>query len=106
MIKKCLGCGINLQTKDKEKEGYTEDLNNEICERCFKLKNYGEYKEVSFTNEDYTKILNTIPKDNIVIVHKVGFTLDTLINDDELCTHTSLTTEEFDSMYTTLKTKL
>lgn len=52
------------------------------------------------------ELLNTIPKDNIVIVHKVGFTLDTLINDDELCTHTSITTEEFDSMYTTLKTKL
>lgn len=67
MIKKCLGCGINLQTKDKEKEGYTEDPNNEICERCFKLKNYGEYKEVSFTNEDYTKILNTIPKESLVI---------------------------------------
>ena len=60
MIKKCLGCGINLQTKDKEKEGYTEDLNNEICERCFKLKNYGEYKEVSLTNETYKQILSEI----------------------------------------------
>ena len=38
MIKKCIGCGIPLQTKYKHIEGYVEDINKEICERCFKLK--------------------------------------------------------------------
>ena len=41
----CSGCGVILQSKDKEKEGYvTENKLNEAlyCERCFKLKNYGK----------------------------------------------------------------
>ena len=57
MIKKCNGCGINLQSTNKDKEGYVDDLNKNICERCFKLKNYGEYKITSLTNNDYYQIL-------------------------------------------------
>lgn len=67
MTKKCQGCGITLQIDNKDKEGYVDDLNKDICERCFKLKNYGEYKEVKLTNEDYSKILSTIPKDSLVV---------------------------------------
>ena len=59
MIKKCIGCGIPLQTKYKHIEGYVEDINKEICERCFKLKYYGEYKEVTLDNKDYQNILNS-----------------------------------------------
>lgn len=45
MIKKCIGCGANLQTLDKMQEGY---INQKIydkanyCERCFKITHYGE----------------------------------------------------------------
>lgn len=67
MTKKCLGCGITLQTENKNIEGYVDDINKQICERCFKLKNYGEYKEVTLDNEDYQNILNTIPKDSLVV---------------------------------------
>lgn len=67
MIKKCLGCGSILQVEDPIKEGYTNDINKEICERCFKLKNYGEYKEVSLNNNDFEKIINSIPKDSLVV---------------------------------------
>lgn len=67
MIKKCQGCGITLQTTDKEKEGYIDDINKNICERCFKLKNYGEYKEVTLHNETYKQILSEIPKDLLVV---------------------------------------
>ena len=67
MIKKCTGCGVELQTENKEKEGFVEDINNKLCTRCFKLKNYGEYKEVSLDNEDFTKILKEIPKESLVV---------------------------------------
>ena len=67
MIKKCTGCGIILQTEDINKEGYTENIDNELCLRCFKLKNYGEYKAVTLNNKDYTDILNSIPKDALVV---------------------------------------
>lgn len=67
MTKKCIGCGIHLQTKDKNIEGYVDDINKEICERCFKLKYYGEYKEVTLSNKEYKDILNNIPKNSLVV---------------------------------------
>lgn len=67
MIKKCMGCGVILQDIDMNKEGYTQDIENEICERCFRLKNYGEYKEVTFGNDTYKEILSNIPKDSLVV---------------------------------------
>lgn len=67
MTKKCIGCGIHLQTKDKNIEGYVDDINKETCERCFKLKYYGEYKEVTLSNKEYKDILNNIPKNSLVV---------------------------------------
>ncbi|MBQ8193134.1 MAG: 50S ribosome-binding GTPase [Bacilli bacterium] len=67
MIKKCEGCGIILQTENINKEGYVDNIEKNICERCFKLKNYGEYKEVSMDNKTYKQILSTIPKDSLVV---------------------------------------
>ena len=67
MIKKCIGCGIILQTIDAQKEGYVDNIEKDICERCFKLKNYGEYKVVSIGNETYKEILSNIPKDALVV---------------------------------------
>lgn len=67
MIKKCLGCGIDLQTEDIKNEGYVDNIDKEVCERCFKLKNYGQYKEVSLDNNTYKQILSSIPKDSLVV---------------------------------------
>lgn len=67
MIKKCLGCGVNLQIEDINKEGYVDNIEKEICVRCFRLKYYGEYKEVSLDNETYKQILSGIPKDSLVV---------------------------------------
>ena len=47
---KCLGCGIKLQTSDKNKVGYTPKENATMCERCFRLKNYNEFKEIELKN--------------------------------------------------------
>lgn len=67
MIKRCRGCGIILQTTEEEKEGYVNDIDKDICERCFKLKNYGEYQEVTLHNETYKQILSEIPQDSLVV---------------------------------------
>ena len=67
MTKKCLGCGVILQDSNNNKEGYVDTLDKNICERCFKLKYYGEYKEVSLTNKEYQSILSSIPKDSLVV---------------------------------------
>lgn len=64
---KCLGCGIELQDKNINDLGYVTNLEKELCERCFKLKNYGSYTNVTLNNEDYLKILNSIPSYNLVV---------------------------------------
>lgn len=68
MNKKCLGCGITLQNTDKTKDGYVENLNQDICERCFIIKNYGMNKPITKTNIDYLSILNQI-RDNDIVVY-------------------------------------
>lgn len=72
MIKKCSGCGVELQNKDAMKEGYVTSFNKELCERCFKIKHYNEYKRVSFNNDDYLKIMDSINKSNDLVLYVVS----------------------------------
>lgn len=67
MNKKCIGCGITLQTEDKNKDGYVDDITKDICERCFKIKHYNEYKITTKNNEDYQKILEKIQQEDLVV---------------------------------------
>ena len=66
----CIGCGAELQTKDKTLEGYVkeENLDKKLCERCFRIRNYGDYKRVSKTNVDFKKILDDINNTNDLVV--------------------------------------
>ncbi len=68
--KYCLGCGIKLQDQNVLLEGYTADLANDLCARCFKLKNYGEFEQSTKSNEDYIEILKQVneTKDLILFV--------------------------------------
>ena len=46
MTKECLGCGSVLQTESPGKEGFVKSSvydKSSYCERCFKIKHYGEY---------------------------------------------------------------
>lgn len=67
MIKKCSGCGVILQDKDSNGEGYVDNLEKDLCERCFRLKNYGVYKSTSRDNAVYEKILDGINDEDLVI---------------------------------------
>ena len=58
MNRKCMGCGNIL--KDDEVE-------HNICNRCFRLKHYGEYYVTNKDNSDYLKIINNIDIDDLVI---------------------------------------
>ena len=55
--KKCQGSGVLLQDENILQEGYTTSLENDICQRCFRMKNYGEYQMVAKSNEEYLSIL-------------------------------------------------
>ena len=58
--KKCLGCGVNLQDQNILQEGYTTSLENDFCQRCFRMKNYGEYQMIVKSNDEYLNILKAV----------------------------------------------
>lgn len=67
MSKKCIGCGIILQDTNKELDGYVSSSDHRLCERCFKIKNYGQNKVIETGNEDYLKILDSIHDNDLVV---------------------------------------
>ena len=69
---KCVGCGIKLQEKDKNELGYTPNLNNELCERCFKLKNYNILTNKGI-NIDNDKLIKKINELNTCVLFLVDF---------------------------------
>lgn len=89
MSKKCLGCGAILQTSSNEQEGYTRNINNDLCERCFRIKNYGDYKVIVKDNCEFVNILKDINKTNDLVVLVVDlFNInEELLNLSELITN-------------------
>ena len=67
--KKCLGCGVVLQSENILQEGYTTNLENDICQRCFRLKNYGEYQIVTKSNEEYLDILRGVGETKDLVLY-------------------------------------
>ncbi len=67
--KRCLGCGVLLQDENVLQEGYTTSLENDICQRCFRMKNYGEYQVVTKSNEEYIKILEDVGKTKDLVLY-------------------------------------
>lgn len=67
-MNKCRGCGAILQTLDVQLEGYTKSVESRFCERCFRIKNYNEYKKIEKDGEDFLSIVREIgKKSNLVI---------------------------------------
>ena len=67
-MSKCVGCGALLQNLDDSKIGYTKNLDNNLCERCFRIRNYNEYSKVLKDNDDYIKILKNINQGDLVLL--------------------------------------
>lgn len=71
MIKKCIGCGLLLQDTDKEDMGYTPDIKNDYCMRCFRLKNYGEKRENETVDEE--AIIKKVNKSKGVVFFLIDY---------------------------------
>lgn len=67
--KKCKGCGILLQDENVLLEGYTTSLENDLCQRCFRMKNYGEYQFVTKSNQEYLDILEGVGKTKDLVLY-------------------------------------
>ena len=69
--KYCTGCGVILQDENILNIGFTTNLSNDLCMRCFRLKNYGEYESVSSNLIDYEKIMSGINKKKDLVLYVV-----------------------------------
>lgn len=89
MNKVCIGCGSKLQTLDKNKEGYINPKVYEkatLCERCFKIKYYGE-AYVTDNPKDRTsliKMINDSKKSVVYLVDTLTISKETLSVIDSL----------------------
>ncbi len=70
---KCIGCGATLQNEDKNKEGYVKDLTKNLCERCFRIRHYNDYKFVDKDNNYYLNIIKKIEKTGDLVILVTDF---------------------------------
>ncbi len=70
-IKTCLGCGVRLQDENILNIGYTANINNDLCMRCFRLKNYGEYESVANSLVNYESILSFVNRTHDLALYVV-----------------------------------
>lgn len=73
MNKVCIGCGSKFQTLDKNKEGYINPKVYDkatLCERCFKIKYYGE-AYVTDNPKDKTTLIKMINDSKKSVVYLV-----------------------------------
>lgn len=75
MNKICYGCGVKLQTEDKNKIGYVPSQKAdtaEYCMRCFRMIHYGEVNS-TITPKEAKEIINKINKDVRFVIFLVDF---------------------------------
>lgn len=71
MDKKCTGCGALLQIYNNALEGYIDASKYEdakICERCFRIRNYGDYKCIVKDNSTFVNIIKQINSKDLVVL--------------------------------------
>ncbi len=61
MIKKCKGCGIELQDNDSKALGYVVDLKMDYCQRCFRMTHYDAHLVKDFI-PDNERIIDDLSK--------------------------------------------
>ena len=67
-MNRCIGCGSVLQDKNVNEVGYVKNINSRLCERCFKIQNYGEYMPVIKEENEFINMLQEINKTNDLVI--------------------------------------
>ena len=87
-MKKCKGCGITLQDTNKDAVGYVVDLNQDYCQRCFRLSHYGDTSHLNrsyVSNDIIFKIYDKYSDSLFVVIIDI---IDSLcLIDDELLSY-------------------
>ncbi|MCM1371001.1 MAG: 50S ribosome-binding GTPase [Clostridium sp.] len=67
-MSKCTGCGAKLQNEFPNDIGYSNNIESSLCERCFRIVNYNEYKTVIKNNDEIVNILHNIYKTKSLVL--------------------------------------
>ena len=75
----CIGCGAPIQTKYKDRLGYTPqsalkkgmETGELYCQRCFRLRHYNEITDVQLTDDDFLRLLHEVGDSNALVVNVV-----------------------------------
>ncbi len=67
-MKKCNGCGATLQDQNVEEIGYSPKLENDLCQRCFRIKHYDDLVKSYKSDFDNYDILNMVNERNDLII--------------------------------------
>ena len=57
-MSKCIGCGVTLQDKFPLEDGYVSNLEHNLCERCFMIRNYNKNKVINKSNDAKERLKN------------------------------------------------
>lgn len=68
MSKKCKGCGVILQTTDKDRIGYTPKADAKYCQRCFRIRHYDDVTISMKQGVDGDQVLAQIAQKDALIV--------------------------------------
>ncbi len=107
MIKKCVGCGIELQNFYKDKPGYTPKnlFDAKYCERCFKIINYNSAKIVTLDKEenDILNIVNTKAKFVLFLIDVLNINTETINMFNKIQTNKALVISKSDLLPKSIK---
>ncbi len=68
MSRKCKGCGVVMQSEDKNKIGYTPKEDAEFCQRCFRIRHYDDVVISMKQGIDSDEVLSQIAKLDALVV--------------------------------------
>ncbi|MFW6285443.1 MAG: ribosome biogenesis GTPase YqeH [Bacillota bacterium] len=68
---RCIGCGGILQNTDKDKPFYTpktiEEGKEIYCQRCYRMRHYGEVIPTQLDEDDYRSVLDAIDPEALIV---------------------------------------
>lgn len=70
----CFGCGCELQNTDPYQKGYTPKVLEQgtiLCQRCYRLQNYGDHKDEEFVKPDYKRVFENVINKKCLILYVI-----------------------------------
>ena len=72
----CPGCGAPFQSESAERAGYRQRPDQALCQRCFRLKHYGDTRQFVDTAVGFSHVLReirVIPGTLVILIDLVNF---------------------------------